>query len=136
MKKGKVLLISILALLLLLVLIVSIRFYNLMKDYGQKIDNITINEVDLTKIPDGSYFGQYSEFPVSVKVNVAIKDHKIEKIDIIEHINGKGKKAEEIVEKIISMQSLKVDTISSATASSKVILKAVENALTEGTKAE
>ncbi|WP_313562885.1 FMN-binding protein [Ruminiclostridium cellobioparum] len=41
----------------------------------------------------------------------------------------RGAKAEAIVDKIISEQSVTVDVISGATNSSKVILKAVENAL-------
>ena len=42
-----------------------------------------------------------------------------------------GEKAEEIIYEVINMQSIDVDTVSGATYSSKVILKAIENALIE-----
>jgi len=48
---------------------------------------------------------------------------------ILEHDNGKGGKAEKIVDDVIKAQSLNVDVVSGATVSSKVILKAGEMAL-------
>jgi uncharacterized protein with FMN-binding domain len=53
----------------------------------------------------------------------------IKKIEIVRHLNGQGKPAEVIPDRVIEMQSLDVDIISGATYSSKVILKAIENAL-------
>jgi uncharacterized protein with FMN-binding domain len=47
----------------------------------------------------------------------------------VKHVNGQGKPAEVITEKVIETQSLQVDVVSGATYSSKVILKAIENAL-------
>jgi uncharacterized protein with FMN-binding domain len=44
-------------------------------------------------------------------------------------VNGKGKPAEVIPQKVMDAQSLQVDTISGVTSSSKVILKAIEKAL-------
>lgn len=55
-------------------------------------------------------------------------------IKIIEHENGLGSKAEKIVDDVISRQSLKVDAVSGATASSKYIIKDIENALQCGSK--
>lgn len=55
-------------------------------------------------------------------------------IKIIEHENGLGSKAEKIVDDVISRQSLKVDAVSGASASSKCIIKAIENALQCGSK--
>jgi uncharacterized protein with FMN-binding domain len=53
----------------------------------------------------------------------------IQNIDLIKHFNGRGEKAEVIIPKVVEAQSLKVDVVSGATASSKAILKAVETAL-------
>ncbi len=89
-----------------------------------------VNDIDLSSIPDGEYIGDYSAFPVYVKVRVTVKDHKILSIKILEHQNGQGKPAEVIVSRVLDFQSLNVETISGATASSKVILKAIESALT------
>lgn len=55
-------------------------------------------------------------------------------IKIIEHENGLGSKAEKIVDDVISRQSLKVDAVSGAAASSKCIIKAIEDALQCGSK--
>ena len=55
-------------------------------------------------------------------------------IKIIEHENGLGSKAEKIVDDVISRQSLKVDAVSGAAASSKCITKDIENALQCGSK--
>lgn len=88
-----------------------------------------INEIDLSSIADGTYKGNYTAIPIKVIVEVTIKDNKIEDIRILEHLNGQGKAAEQITDKIIELQKINVDSISGATYSSKVILLAVENAL-------
>jgi uncharacterized protein with FMN-binding domain len=64
---------------------------------------------------------------VAVRVNV--EDGAITGIDILEHKNGLGGKAERIVNDVLERQSLRVNVVSGATASSKAILKAIENAL-------
>jgi uncharacterized protein with FMN-binding domain len=93
----------------------------------------TIPDVDLSRVPDGTYPGACDVFPVSVEVRVAVKDHRICGIEIVKHRNGKGASAESIVTRVMNAQSLNVDVVSGATISSKVILKAVANAL-EGAK--
>lgn len=69
--------------------------------------------------------------PVKVVVQVHIKNHQIHKIEILEHENGFGEKAEIIIDHIIKKQKLNVDLVAGTTVSSKVILKAVENALSK-----
>jgi uncharacterized protein with FMN-binding domain len=89
----------------------------------------TINEVDLSKIEDGVYTGSFGAIPVKAEVQVTVSDHKITDIKILKHDNGQGSAAEVLPDKVVEAQSLKVDLISGATYSSKVILKAIENAL-------
>jgi uncharacterized protein with FMN-binding domain len=87
---------------------------------------------DLVPIADGVYRGNYdlSGTPVRVILDVTIQNQKIIKIEIVKHSGSPiGKKAEKITGRIIEYQNLDVDAISGATASSKAILKAVENAL-------
>ena len=60
------------------------------------------------------------------------ENKEIEKIRILEHKNERGQVAETIVDQIVSEQKIDVDAISGATNSSKVIKKAVENALENG----
>jgi uncharacterized protein with FMN-binding domain len=94
--------------------------------------NLTAEMPDLTPMADGVYRGNYdlSGVPVKVTLDVIIQNQNIIKIEIVEHSSSPiGKKAEKIVDRIIERQNLDVDVISGATASSKAILKAVENAL-------
>lgn len=92
--------------------------------------NITAQMPDLTQFADGVYRGIYdlSGTPVKVNLDVYIQDNRIVKIEIIKHnCSPIGKKAENIIEYVIEKQSLEVDVVSGATASSKSILKAIEN---------
>jgi uncharacterized protein with FMN-binding domain len=68
--------------------------------------------------------------PIFVKLRRYQADQaRIGTTDLVKHRNGRGAAAEAITGKVISAQSLKVDTISGATMSSKVILLAIESAL-------
>lgn len=93
------------------------------------LTRMTISDVDLSKIPDGTYTGSYEVFPVSAEVKVTVAGHKITGIELVKHRNGQGKGAEVIPGKVVEAQTLQVDIVSGATYSSKVILKAIENAL-------
>ena len=92
-------------------------------------DSIIIKDVNLEKVKDGTYNGEYKSFPVKVVLSVKVKNHQITEIKIKKHNEGKGETAEAIIEDVIQAQSLEVDAISGATLSSKCILKAIENAL-------
>ncbi|MHB1154823.1 MAG: FMN-binding protein [Eubacteriales bacterium] len=94
-----------------------------------KLAQDDIPDVNLAEISDGDYQGSYSVFPVSVVVKVTVENYKIIHIELIKHFNGQGTPAEIILSKVEESQSLNVDIISGATYSSKVILKAIENAL-------
>ena len=98
---------------------------------SEELPVIQIDKVELDKIDDGSYIGEYLGKLVKVVVKVSVSDNKITEIVILKHDNGLGKKAEKIVNEIISKQSLNVEVVSGATSSSKAILKAVEVALTK-----
>ena len=84
---------------------------------------------DLNQVRDGVYQGDYSTFPVSAQVEVTVIDHVITDIRLIKHTNGQGESAETIIPEVLQAQSIKVDAITGATYSSKVILKAIELSL-------
>ena len=91
--------------------------------------------VDHSRLADGIYEGSYRGGPNKALVKVTIKDNKITNIEIIEHQAWEGKKAEApIVERIIASQSTKVDAVSGATNSSRVIMNAVQNAIEKAYK--
>lgn len=96
----------------------------------KQMAGITIADVDLTNIADGVYNGSCSVFPVAAEVKVTVKDHAITAIELVKHNHGQGAAAEVIPGRVVEAQSLVVDTVSGATYSSNVILKAIENALT------
>ncbi len=104
-------------------------FYQIVSANLQRLAETEIANVDFTQFEDGIYTGSYSAFPISVKLQLTLKDHKIIEIILREHLNGQGAGAEVITDKIIETQSLEVDAVTGATFSSKVILKAVEDAL-------
>lgn len=95
----------------------------------QQINDFVIEDVNLANIADGVYQGDVAAGPIQVIVDVTVQDAKLTGIRIIKHDHGKGEAAESIVAEIIKQQSLQVDTVSGATYSSTVILKAVESAL-------
>jgi uncharacterized protein with FMN-binding domain len=86
--------------------------------------------VDHARLKDGTYEGSYRGGPNKASVQVTIKDNNIVNIEILQHQAWRGKKAETaIVERIIAHQSTKVDAVSGATNSSRVIMNAVQNAI-------
>lgn len=95
----------------------------------EQLIQMVLYDIDLRKIPDGEYEGNYKAFPVMVMVRVSVSNHSITDIKLLKHINEQGKDAEFILDHIINAQSVKVDAISGATFSSKVIQKAIETAL-------
>lgn len=101
-------------------------------DYKAKVAALTFDEIDLTKVDDGVYEGQCDTGVVRVRVQVTVRDHQMESIELLEHENGRGTPAEAILDQMVQNQTTAVDAVSGATCSSKVIRKAVENALAEG----
>ena len=95
------------------------------------VKDVSVSNVEFTNLKDGEYTGSVSKEPITVQLKVIVKDSKVSDIVIIEHKNGLGKDGEKVIEEVLSKQSLNVDTISGATTSSKIILKAIENALME-----
>lgn len=89
-----------------------------------------ISSPPIERLADGIYAGSHDAGLTKVKLEATVRGGRITSIQILEHQNGKGEKAEAITEEIIREQSLEVDVVSGATISSKSILKAAENALT------
>ena len=110
---------------------VVVGAYRLSK-YQKLVRTTTVEDIDLGKVADGVYEGFYDLYLVSARVKVTVENQNIKDIKIIEHKNGKGQKAEPIINDVISKQKVNVNTITGATASSKALLKAIEGALSKG----
>ncbi|MGE4531611.1 MAG: FMN-binding protein, partial [Acidithiobacillus sp.] len=108
---------------------VFVNFISLAKKGEEILSNTTFSDITLSAIADGSYTGEFGAGPVYVKAQVTVKNGVMTEIMLLEHDNGKGSAAEGIVDKMLQSQTTNVDLVSGATYSSKVIRKAVENAL-------
>lgn len=95
----------------------------------QAAKQIMIKDISFEDVVDGTYTGSYELGPCAAKSEITIKDHRIIDIKLLRHEYGLGKKAEPILNDVVEEQTLKVDTISGATISSKVILASIEKAL-------
>lgn len=130
-KPVKIILILLLLAVVSIVIVQGTRLYR----YKQKAAATIIEAVDLSRIPDGIYQGEYDLDYVNATVAVSVRDSKIIEVRIIEHKHERGQDAEEqIPEKIVQQQTVKVDAVSGATNSSKAIMKAAELALRAGLK--
>lgn len=113
---------------LALILLFSGMFIYLSRNLDKLVES-SIEKIELSELKDGTYIGEYSVHPVSATVEVKIEGGRIEDILLLDHGNGMGQPAEVIIEDVVEDQSLDVDSISGATYSSRVILKAIEAAL-------
>lgn len=104
----------------------GIRFYQ----YQLQMDQLVIGEIRPEVLADGIYTGEVDVVLIQAEVEVEIADGAIQDIRLA-HQHDRGERAEVIVRSVIEAQSLQVDLITGATDSSKVILKAIENALSE-----
>ncbi len=129
MRKALKIILVILAVIVLLAIACAIFIWQTGKNF-ETLSDLPIEDVNLSTVPDGTYKGSYSAFPVAAEVEVTVQGGKIAAIDLIKHSNGQGKAAEAITGMVVQAQSLKVDAISGATYSSKVIVLAIKDALT------
>jgi uncharacterized protein with FMN-binding domain len=132
MTKKKIITLSTVGALLIALIIGGIflgLYLKTVKDYQDKIKNTTIGEVDISKLSDGIYTGDYDIGFIYAQVEVTVISGKITKIILLRHDNDRGTIAEDITNTVIREQSLQVEAVSGATNSSKTILKAIENAL-------
>lgn len=99
------------------------------------IKGMTINDVDLSRVKDGTYTGSFKRGRWSYSVEVTVKEQKIINIassgptaKMMGDFDAKASQA------IIARQSPKVDAVSGATITTKAFSKAVENALRSGVR--
>ena len=92
---------------------------------------VSVEGVDLSSIPDGSYIGSYEFKRWSNSVIVHVSDNRITVIEVIENVFGAAVTDAfgEIVNRVIDAQDTTVDAVSGATVTSRAYLKAIEDAL-------
>ena len=86
-----------------------------------------INEVDLPRVDDGTYRGSFTFSRFAYVVDVKVQDHKIAGIVMVKNRDDKwAVSAATMADSVVLYQKLGVDVIAGATASCRVILKAIE----------
>jgi len=87
-------------------------------------------------LKDGVYKGEYRKGINKAVVKVTITDGRIAEIKLLKHFaSWIGKEADEIIPpRILQLQSTRVDAISGATNSSRVIMNAVQRAIEKAYK--
>ncbi len=87
-------------------------------------------------LKDGVYEGEYRKGINKAVVKVTITDSRIAEIELVKHnASWIGKKANETIpRKIVEHQSTRVDAVSGATNSSRVIMNAVHKAVEKAYK--
>ena len=103
-------------------------------DYQEKVNGLTFDEIDLHELKDGLYEGECDVGYIYARVEVEIKEGRIVAVTLLEHRNERGKAAESILDDVVETQEIDVDTVSGATNSSKVIKKALEDAICNAKK--
>ena len=94
--------------------------------------------LDLTKVPDGVYFGDGVGFAGNVRVKVVVSKGVISSVEVVEHQEKQYYSSiVDVPRQIVEKQSLKdVDAVSSATATSEAIVNATAKALSEAVEIE
>ena len=91
------------------------------------------SKINDAKLKDGQFTGVAQGFNGPIKVRVTVKEGSIAKIEILSHHddNPYFQRASRVISKIIGKPGKAVDTVSTATYSSRGIINAVNNALSK-----
>lgn len=93
---------------------------------------LAIAPVSAWDLEDGSYEGTGSGYAGDILVEVVVEDGRLIEINVLDHsetpmISDAGFNT--TIERVLEAQSLEVDTVSGATATSKGLLEALADAL-------
>jgi len=90
---------------------------------------LTISDVDLSRVPDGTFVGTYEAYRFTNTVEVTVENHTIVDIDVVK--TQREDLSETLKGDVIAAQSPAVDVVSGASLDQNAFLKAVEIALTQ-----
>ena len=110
--------------------IFTINYIQIRADRYLVESELTINEVDTTYISDGEYFAAYHTGKMSATVGVTLADGRMTKISVYDYENITIDSAKQLFDDVIKYQMLNTPDFLERTYSEKVLLKAVETALT------
>jgi uncharacterized protein with FMN-binding domain len=94
-----------------------------------------IAHADVANLADGIYRGEAEVGSYTYKTEVTVQDHRITDVKFHDQRDSPYVRyAEGVAPKILAAQSPNVDTVTGATTTSKALMKAVEQALTNPTQ--
>ncbi len=118
------------ALVLIAVLVVTIVRFSAAEAAFRDIVALTPHAgMRFGSLKDGTHYGSATETEVSAMVEMDVQSGRIADIRLIQAKNVEPRITETIFASVIALQSTEVDTVSGATASCEVLLKAVETAV-------
>lgn len=128
-------LLKIIMLILLCFFVAGTLFVLIFNKGMNQIKKIEIKNIDLSKIEDGEYFGKYGSGRWQYEVKVVVSNREIKAIEILNQKSGfidmnmYKQVNDEVINRILKKQSLRIDVVTGATINTKALLKAIENAL-------
>lgn len=114
--------------LLAVFLAAGIPFLTMQSRFGSVIPRIALEEKDLRSLADGTRRATVEEGDIRATVEITVTGGRIEDLKLTEAQNVEPALAGRLFEAVRAAQSTRVDAVAGATASSRVLLKAVETA--------
>lgn len=114
-----------------IVAVFGISYLVRVNNYQSYVSSLAIGNPPIQHLADGVYEGACDADIIGATVSVSVANGRIVDVDILEHRTERGQAAEVIADSIVKEQRVDIDAVSGATNSSKVIQKAVENALSQ-----
>lgn len=94
------------------------------------VEDLNIDQIDLSSIEDGTYVGTYEQGRFTNTVEVVISNHEIISITIVDTLTFEKEDVTQLlIDQVIEGQSLDVDGVAGASLSVNAYLKAIEIAL-------
>ncbi len=122
---------KVVALVVLVGTVFLVKFGLDMKEYNSITSSLSNKEVNIAEVADGKYEGTFDAKIVAATVKLKVESGTLIDVQLIKHKNDRGQAAEKVVNDMLEENSILVDVVSGASDSSRIIMKAAENALTQ-----
>ncbi|HSK69427.1 MAG TPA: FMN-binding protein [Candidatus Limnocylindria bacterium] len=94
-----------------------------------EVRGLTIGAVDLARVPDGAFEGEYKAGRFHYKVLVTVEGAKVTDVETLTAPMGREGVLQGLEQRVLDEQTPALDAVTGASLDGKAWLKAVENAL-------
>ncbi len=115
--------------LIAVAVVFGVRFGRTQSRFVSVVEKTAAGGKSFTALADGTRSATVSEGEISATIELAVTGGRIEKLSLKEGKNVEQPLADTLFERVKAAQSSNVDAVSGATASSRVLLKAVDAAV-------